>query len=102
MLQVQSALDEERYVAAGADPSTVLVTGSFKFDVARRNPEKEAMAEKLLKALDFSDGHRILMGASTWAGEEKLLAESYLVVPVFSPPAACCRKFHRIAFLSLR
>ncbi len=80
MLQVQSALDEERYVAAGADPSTVLVTGSFKFDVARRNPEKEEMAAKLLRALDFSDGHRILMGASTWAGEEKLLAESYLAL----------------------
>ena len=77
MLQVQSALDEERYIAAGADPSTVLVTGSFKFDVARRNPEKEAMAEKLLRALDFSDGHRILLGASTWPGEEKLLAECY-------------------------
>ena len=77
MLQVQSALDAERYVAAGADPASVLVTGSFKFDVARRNPEKEAMAEKLLKALDFSDGHRILMGASTWAGEEKLLSECY-------------------------
>ena len=80
MLQVQSALDAERYIAAGADPSTVLVTGSFKFDVARRNPEKEEMAAKLLRALDFSDGHRILMGASTWAGEEKLLAESYLAL----------------------
>ena len=80
MLQVQSALDEERYVAAGADPSSVLVTGSFKFDVARRNPEKEKMAAALLRALDFSEGRRILMGASTWAGEEKLLAESYLAL----------------------
>ena len=80
MLQVQSALDEERYVAAGADPASVLVTGSFKFDVARRNPEKEKMAASLLRALDFSDGRRILMGASTWAGEEKLLAESYLAL----------------------
>ena len=77
MLQVQSALDEERYLAAGANPSSMLVTGSFKYDVARRNPEKEAMAGKLLRALDFADGHRILMGASTWAGEEKLLAECY-------------------------
>ncbi len=78
MLQVQSELDKERYLAAGADPSTVLVAGSFKFDVARRNPDKEAMAANLLRALDFADGHRILLGASTWDGEEKLLADCYL------------------------
>ncbi len=78
MLQLQSELDKERYLAAGADPSTVLVAGSFKFDVARRNPDKEAMAANLLRALDFADGHRILLGASTWDGEEKLLADCYL------------------------
>ena len=77
MLQVQSELDKERYLAAGADPASALVTGSFKFDVARRNPEKEAMAGKLLQALDFAGGRRILLGASTWEGEEKLLAECY-------------------------
>ncbi len=80
MLQVQSTLDQERYVAAGADPASVLVTGSFKFDVARRNPEKEAMAEALLRALDFAKGRRILLGASTWEGEEKLLATCYLAL----------------------
>ena len=80
MLQVQSALDQERYVAAGAAPESVLITGSFKFDVARRNPEKEAMAGALLRALDFAEGRRILLGASTWEGEEKILAESYLAL----------------------
>ncbi len=77
MLQVQSELDKERYIAAGADPASVLVTGSFKFDVARRNPEKEKMAGDLLRELDFASGRRILLGASTWAGEEKLLSECY-------------------------
>ncbi len=78
MIQVQSALDAERYVAAGAEPSSVLVTGSFKFDAARRNPEKESMAQAFLRAIDFADGRRILLGASTWAGEERLLADCYL------------------------
>ena len=77
MVQVQSALDEKRYIAVGAEPSSVLVTGSFKFDVARRNPEKETMAKDFLRAIDFADGRRILLGASTWAGEERLLAACY-------------------------
>lgn len=77
-IQVQSALDESRYVAAGADPASVTITGSFKFDVARRNPEKEELTAKLLKDLDFAEGRNILMGASTWDGEEKLLLDCYL------------------------
>ena len=78
MIQVQSALDESRYIAAGAEPSSVMVTGSFKFDVARRNPEKETVTAKLLEGLDFAGDHAVLMGASTWEGEEKLLAEAYV------------------------
>lgn len=72
VIQVQSKLDEERYIAAGANPRSISVTGSFKFDVAKRNEEKEAMVKKLYS--DFGlNGREILLGASTWDGEEKLL-----------------------------
>ena len=37
-IYAQSDLDAGRLVAAGADPATMEVTGSFKFDVAHRNP----------------------------------------------------------------
>lgn len=77
LIQVQSALDESRYVAAGANHSSVTVTGSFKFDVARRNEEKESKARQLLEQLDFLGDHLILMGASTWEGEEQLLVDCY-------------------------
>lgn len=77
LIQVQSKLDEKRYIAAGADARTVFVTGSFKFDVADRRPEKENATRELLSLLDFNPPRQILLGASTWDGEEKLLLDCY-------------------------
>ena len=76
-LLVQSELDASRYIAAGADPAAVKVTGSFKFDVARRNPAKEEMWRGLLARLGLDAPRTILLGASTWDGEERLLVECY-------------------------
>lgn len=70
-MYVQSDLDAERLAAAGADPSSMDVTGSFKFDVAKRNPQKE---EELRK---WIGGGRILLGGSTWPGEEEALLRIY-------------------------
>ena len=64
---VQSDLDADRLVAAGADRATMEVTGSFKFDVARRRPEKETE----LRA--WAGDGRILLGGSTWPGEDEAL-----------------------------
>lgn len=76
-LQVQSDLDGQRLVAAGADPTRLLVTGSFKYDVARRAPEKERQAAALLAQLGMGAGCRLLLGASTWPGEEQALLAIY-------------------------
>lgn len=77
-VQVQSDLDAERYIAAGAEPSRTVVTGSFKFDVARRDEAKERAAGSLLESIGFGSGHTMLLGASTWPGEETLLCKAYL------------------------
>lgn len=74
---VQSELDERRFLDAGADPHSLTVTGSFKFDVARRNPVKEEELGDFLRRLDFAPPRQILLGASTWEGEEKLLLDCY-------------------------
>jgi 3-deoxy-D-manno-octulosonic-acid transferase len=66
----QSALDRDRLVAAGADPRSVETTGSFKFDAARRNPAKEAE----MRAWIGAPG-RILLGGSTWPGEDTVLLD---------------------------
>ncbi|MBO7166198.1 MAG: 3-deoxy-D-manno-octulosonic acid transferase [Kiritimatiellae bacterium] len=67
----QSKLDSDRLVAAGADNGNVKVTGSFKFDVAKRNESKEEEVAKWVS----SDGEksRILLGGSMWPGEDEVL-----------------------------
>jgi len=77
VLLMQSEMDRQRILAAGADPARAWVTGSVKFDVAHRNPAKEAQAAQVLQSLDMGPGRKILMGGSTWHGEEPLLISIY-------------------------
>ena len=67
----QSELDKRRLVAAGAPTEKVEVTGSFKFDVAHRNEAKE----KELR--EWVGEGRILLGGSTWPGEDEVLLKIY-------------------------
>ena len=78
LILAQSALDAERFEAAGANPASIKVTGSFKFDVARRNEAKEAAWKPLLAQLGLLPPTLLLVGASTWEGEEALLMDCYL------------------------
>ena len=70
-IYAQSDLDAQRLTDAGADPATVQVTGSFKFDVAHRNEAKE----RELRAW-IGEGE-ILLGGSTWPGEDVVMLEAY-------------------------
>lgn len=80
LILVQSDLDASRFISAGANPETIQVTGSFKFDVAKRNEVKEAMWKELLEKSAFNAPQMILLGASTWDGEEALLLDTYKVL----------------------
>jgi len=73
----QSDLDKARLVAAGAPEGTVEVTGSFKFDVAHRNPTKETELRAWLAANGVPENARILLGGSTWPGEDEVLLKIY-------------------------
>ena len=70
-IYAQSDLDAQRLTDAGADPATVQVTGSFKFDVAHRNEAKE----RELRAW-IGEGE-ILLGGSTWPGEDVVMLNTY-------------------------
>ena len=71
----QSDMDARRFEAAGADPSKIRITGSFKFDAASRAEEKEReMAE-------WTGGGRILLGGSTWPGEDEMMLGIYSRLP---------------------
>ena len=67
----QSDLDATRLVAAGAPEKIVEVTGSFKFDVAHRNEAKER------ELREWIGQGRILLGGSTWPGEDEALLRIY-------------------------
>ncbi|MEI7903700.1 MAG: glycosyltransferase N-terminal domain-containing protein, partial [bacterium] len=72
-IMAQSATDKRRLAAAGAEPSRIEVTGSFKFDVANRNPEKERAVAGFLSRHDAGRNRIVLLGGSTWPGEDAVL-----------------------------
>jgi len=79
----QSDLDKTRLVAAGAPADIVDVTGSFKFDVAHRNEAKERelrewiFGEEVKVKGEGEQRTRILLGGSTWPGEDEVLLKIY-------------------------
>ncbi len=73
-IYAQSELDRARLEAAGAGAPSIQVTGSFKFDVARRNEFKEKeLRDWLVKSGEFPENNRILLGGSTWPSEDEVL-----------------------------
>ncbi len=73
----QSDLDARRLREAGCDAARIDVTGSMKFDVARRDPGKEAELRAYLDAAGFDPEAPILLGCSTWPGEDVFLLTVY-------------------------
>jgi len=72
-IYAQSNLDRDRLMAIGARPEVIEVTGSFKFDVAKRADEKEEAIRAFLARFGIDEAHTILLGGSTWPGEDKIL-----------------------------
>jgi 3-deoxy-D-manno-octulosonic-acid transferase len=72
-IYAQSDLDASRLRAAmeKTDADKVSVVGSFKFDVACRNSEKERQMREWV-----GDG-LVLLGGSTWPGEDEVLLRIY-------------------------
>ena len=83
---VQSELDRRRLLDAGAPADRVQVAGSVKFDVA---PPAEAALETARQTLTAAGvalgADRILMGGSTWPGEELALAQAWAAARQAAP-----------------
>jgi 3-deoxy-D-manno-octulosonic-acid transferase len=69
----QSQGDAERLVALGAPSDRVHVMGSAKYDVVEADPAGEAAARQVLARAGVPDDAIILLGGSTWEGEEAAL-----------------------------
>ena len=75
---VQSEADRARLLALGAPAERVEVTGSAKYDIGPTAPTAEARACALLAKLGVKPGHPVLVGGSTWDGEEDFLLDFYV------------------------
>jgi len=73
----QSRLDRDRLMAIGTNPDIIEVTGSFKYDVAKRAPEKEEAIRAFLARFGITEHHTVLLGGSTWPGEDAILLDIY-------------------------
>ncbi len=67
--------DAERFATFGVPPAAVTVTGNLKLDVTLPEVE-ESERKRLRKELGLGDAP-LLVGASTWPGEEAALVEAW-------------------------
>lgn len=74
---VQSEVDAGRMIGIGASPATVHVMGTVKFDVAERDPAGEKIAREIMRKIHVSEEAIVLLGGSTWPGEEAVLCDLY-------------------------
>jgi 3-deoxy-D-manno-octulosonic-acid transferase len=74
---VQGRQDAERMIALGAHPETVKTLGTAKYDLPPPAADADAPARAVLKEAGVPDNALILLGGSTWDGEEEALCKIY-------------------------
>ncbi len=72
---MQSDVDRDRLLALGAPPERLEITGSAKYDIAPTPPTAEVRARNVLARIGVKPGDPVLVGGSTWAGEEAALLD---------------------------
>ncbi len=74
----QSALDRERLLKMGAPSDKIEITGSVKFDITPPSDEKINQAKATLAVGGIVPGRDlVLLGGSTWPGEEAALLKAW-------------------------
>jgi 3-deoxy-D-manno-octulosonic-acid transferase len=74
---MQGRQDAERILALGARPETVKILGTAKYDLLPPAADADATARAVLKKISVSENALILLGGSTWPGEEEALCKIY-------------------------
>ena len=74
----QDEADAARLRELGCRPEAIQVVGSLKFDAARLDERRLLDVPAMLRQLAVPAGARVLVGGSTHAGEEAILAEQFL------------------------
>ncbi|MEA3402015.1 MAG: 3-deoxy-D-manno-octulosonic acid transferase [Armatimonadota bacterium] len=80
----QSQEDADRFIALGADPGRVVVTGNSKFD-EQFPTVSEAEANKFRQDFGFGRDDPVLLAASTHEGEEEIALQAFTQLKVTHP-----------------
>jgi 3-deoxy-D-manno-octulosonic-acid transferase len=73
-ISVQEPADVQRWESLGADPARIRVTGSAKFDHPAETGDRAAEFRALLARMQVPADAPVLLGGSTFPGEEGMLA----------------------------
>jgi 3-deoxy-D-manno-octulosonic-acid transferase len=76
----QGQPDADRLIALGAPAARVRVLGSAKYDLAPTGDGGAEQARAALAAAGFTPDRPILLGGSTWAGEEVALLDALVAL----------------------
>jgi len=74
---VQGRQDAERMLAMGARPEAVKTLGTAKYDLPLPAADADALARAVLQQAGIPGDALILLGGSTWPGEEEALCKIY-------------------------
>lgn len=77
LLLVQFQQDRDRLLAMGAPAERVIIIGTVKFDVHPPEAEAAARIRDGLRAAGIGGDAIVLLGASTWPGEEEALLAAF-------------------------
>lgn len=78
LIAAQSEEDARRFIELGAEPARTASFGSAKYDVALATPTGEAgPARAVMRAAGITEENFVLLGGSTWEGEEEALVDLY-------------------------
>jgi 3-deoxy-D-manno-octulosonic-acid transferase len=74
----QNEADAARLRQLGCRPEAIRIVGSLKYDAARLKERRSLDVPALLRRAGVKPGARLIIGGSTHAGEEAILAEQFL------------------------
>ena len=74
----QGEQDASRLIALGAKADRVQVVGSAKYEQSQAAASEVELAREALASCGIDSTHKILLGGSTWRGEEEALLGCYL------------------------
>lgn len=78
LLCLQEPRDADRWKSLGLDPSKLVLTGSVKFDDSATAPRPVRDFRPVLEEIGIPKSAPVLLGGSTFEGEEVILAEVYM------------------------